>query len=197
MDRARITIRAMRADDAAAVSRVADSSAGSDYYSTGEVLATLARAQAPSGRALAYVAVAEGEGVVGFRFTLAPGTWSHGRGRGLSPQRWPAPIERTGYFLSCFINPAWTGRGIGQTLARQALEDLRVEGALAVVAHCWKESPHGSSMRYLERLGFEPVDEHPDYWIEVDYVCAVDGKPCRCTAVEMVLRIGVGADQKV
>jgi len=29
------------------------------------------------------------------------------------------------------------------------------------------------------------VIEHPLYWIDVDYECTRDGKPCRCTAIEM------------
>ena len=68
-----------------------------------------------------------------------------------------------------------------------ALADLKASGARAVVAHSWKESPHGSSLRYLTRLGFEAVAEHPEYWVDVDYTCALDGKPCRCTAIEVVL----------
>ncbi len=181
-----VSVRAMRTTDAVAVSRVADRAAGVGYYSDSEVLATLARSRAGTRRPLAYVAETEAGVIVGFRFALAPGTWSRGRGPGLSPERWPAAQELAGYFLSCFIMPGWTGRGIGRLLAGRALGDLRANGARAVVAHCWKESPHGSSRRYLERLGFRAVGEHPDYWVDVDYVCAVDGRPCRCTAIEMV-----------
>ena len=68
-------------------------------------------------------------------------------------------------------------------MARWALDDLRASGAGFVLTHSWKESPHGSSRRYLEKLGFRVVAEHVDYWAEVDYVCRRDGKPCRCTAL--------------
>ena len=58
----------------------------------------------------------------------------------------------------------------------------------AVVAHSWKESPNNSSMKYLEKLGFLPVGEHPLFWSEVDYDCTRCGKPpCQCTATEMIL----------
>ena len=71
-------------------------------------------------------------------------------------------------------------------MARASLADLARLGARGVVTHSWKESPRGSSRRYLERLDFRVVAEHADYWINVDYTCSLDGRPCRCTALEMV-----------
>ena len=100
---------------------------------------------------------------------------------------WPAPLSETAYFQSCFVDPARMGQGIGRRLAHRALADLKAAGARAVVAHSWKESPHGSPLRYLNRLGFDAVAEHLEYWANVDYSCARDGRPCRCTAIEVVL----------
>lgn len=171
--------------DAAAVAALADVLIGQDYYPSAQVITDLERSTI-DGRPLSYVAEASGL-LVGFRFTLPPGRWEHGRGRGLTPDAWPAPLAEAGYFQSCFVDRAMTGRGIGQRLARRALADLVRCGARCVVAHSWKESPHGSSARYLRRLGFQAVAEHPHYWRDVDYLCSgCWKKPCVCTALEMV-----------
>ena len=183
---AAIDIRTLHASDAGAVSALADRLVGLDYYPVALVEDYLLRATTPAATT-AYVAWA-GDRLVGFRFAFPPGRWSAGRGRGLTPSRWPHPLADAAYFQSCFVDRACMGQGIGQRLARQAIADLRRIGARAIVAHSWKESPHDSSRRYLSRLGFVEVDEHPGYWAEVDYLCSgCSQRPCVCTALEMVL----------
>ena len=179
-------IRRMLPADAPAVAALADRLIGVDYYPVDQITADLARSTVDS-TALCYVAEL-GDRLVGFRLTFPPGRWSSGRGKaGLTPERWPAPLASAGYFQSCFVDPAVTGRGIGRRLGQRALDDLRRCGARLAVAHSWKESPHGSSMRYLTRLGFTPVTEHPHYWAEVDYLCSgCRLRPCICTAIEMI-----------
>jgi predicted N-acetyltransferase YhbS len=180
-----VTIRAMTSADSAAVSALADRLVGDAYYTPEIVDETLRRAT-QEGQVYAYVAEGE-EGLMAFRFVLPPGHWDHGRGSALAPERWPAALTETAYFQSCFVAHEVMGQGIGRRLGHRALADLKASGARAVVAHSWKESPHGSSLRYLSRLGFMPVAEHAEYWVDVDYTCALDGKPCRCTAIEVVL----------
>jgi ribosomal protein S18 acetylase RimI-like enzyme len=180
----------MRSGDAPAVSGLADRLIGWGYYPPELVLADLERSIGARGVVCSHVAeLADQPGcpLVGFRIALPPGSWQRGRGRGLKPSAWPAPLEACGYFQSAFVATEHTGRGIGPEMARMALDALRACGARAVVTHCWKESPHGSSQKYLERLGFVAVAEHPEYWVDVDYVCSLDGKPCHCTSIEMVL----------
>lgn len=180
------TLRAMTLADAEAVSHLADRLAGLDYYPPDLVRAYVDRATTATATT-AYVAELDGR-MVAFRFAFPPGRWSAGRGRGLSPALWPHPLGATAYFQSCFVDPACTGHGLGGALAQLALDDLRSLGARAVVAHSWKESPHDSSRRYLSRLGFVEVGEHPGYWAEVDYLCSgCRTRPCTCTALEMVL----------
>jgi len=180
-----VEIRAMQPQDVIPVSSLADRLVGDAYY-TPEIVSETREQSRFKGKIFSYVALSRGE-VVAFRFVLPPGRWEHGRGSGLAPARWTAPLEETAYFQSCFVDHAVMGQGIGRRLAHRALEDLKRAGTRAVVAHSWKESPHGSSLRYLTRLGFEPVAEHPEYWVDVDYTCSLDGKPCRCTAIEVVL----------
>lgn len=183
-----VTIRAMRPSDAPAVEALATRVIGPGYYPAATVLEYLERSTV-GGVVCSHVALAGGQ-VVAFRFALPPGRWDSGRGQGLHPERWPAPLEQCAYFQSSYVDDRWMGHGIGRRMAAAALDALRALGARAVVTHSWKESPHGSSFRYLSRLGFVAVAELPDYWAEVDYVCRLDGKPCRCTAIEMVLELG-------
>jgi ribosomal protein S18 acetylase RimI-like enzyme len=171
--------------DADAIQGLADRVIGPGYYPRATVLDYLERSTAKDGSVVAHVAHA-GERLIGFRFALPPGNWDGGRGAGLFPDRWPAPVARSGYFQSAFLDPEFTGRGVGKRMARRALDDLAALGAEGVVTHSWKESPHNSSARYLTALGFEVVAEIPEYWRDVDYTCVLDGKPCLCTALEMV-----------
>lgn len=184
-----IAIRTMTDADVDAVSALGDVCIGPGYYPPETVREYIARSTAADGTVLAYVAERDGA-LLGFRFVLPPGEWSHGRGKGLSPQAWPAPIEAAGYFQSCFVHPDAMGSGVGGRLAHRALDDLRALGARIVVSHSWKQSPHNSSLRYLKRLGFRVVAEHPLYWSEIDYHCKRCGPPpCLCTALEVVLEL--------
>ena len=185
-----IAYRSMLLADADQISSLADVLVGTGYYPPETVRSYLERSTA-NGLVLSYVATAESQ-IVAFRFTFAPGRWDSGRGKGLTVDRWPTALEKTGYFQSCFVDDAYMGKGIGRELASRSIGALREARAEAVVAHCWKESPHNSSFRYLSKLGFEAVAEYPGYWSEIDYVCRLDGQPCQCTAIEMVKDLIVG-----
>lgn len=180
-----VAIRPMRPGDADAVAALAEHLIGPGYYPPETVLEYLARSTV--GDVVCSHVAHVGERLVGFRFALPPGRWEEGRGLGLHPERWPAPLERCAYFQSSYVDDAFAGRRIGRRMALEAIAALKRLGAAAIVTHSWKESPHGSSLRYLTRLGFVAVAELPAYWSEVDYVCRLDGKPCLCTAIEMVL----------
>ena len=175
----------MQASDTEAVAALADVLVGLGYYPPS--LVDEYRLRSTDGEHVQSWVAVDGEAIVAFRFTFPPGRWSEGRGRGLTPESWPAPLEEAAYFQSCFVAEDYMGHGLGRRLANASIDALRANGASLVVAHSWKESPHNSSFRYLTRLGFQPVIEHPKYWFDVDYVCKLDGKPCRCTAIEMVL----------
>lgn len=185
MTAARVDVRRMAPTDATAVAALADRLIGDGYYPAETILADLERSRVGD-RALCYVAESN-DRLVGFRITFPPGQWSSGRGTGLTPAAWPAPLDRAGYFQSCFVDRSMTGHGIGRRLSSMALADLAECGAELVVGHVWKESPHNSSLRYVTRLGFRPVAEHPRYWAEVDYLCSgCRQRPCLCTAIEVI-----------
>ena len=128
--------------------------------------------------------------ILGVRFTYPPGRWSRGKGEGLNPSRWPHPIEQTAYFQSLFLSDKVQGQGWGSKLSNASIGILKTVGARGAVCHSWKESPFNSSSKYLEKMGFQKIAEHPLYWQHVDYNCTRCLKPpCQCTAVEMYLDI--------
>ena len=179
-------IRAIERKDLAAVKIFADRAIGSGYYSLEELETLFMRSQSVDGQVFSLVLVDEGGQIRGIRITYPPGKWEKGKGQGLCPELWRTPFNRTAYFQSLFVDPALTGQGYGRKLSSRSLELLKASGAQAVVCHSWRESPNDSSGRYLRSLGFELVKSHPMYWNEVDYQCTRCGKPCVCTADEMI-----------
>jgi len=132
----------------------------------------------------------DGDKIHGVRITYPQGQWSHGKGQGLSQSLWPYPLSQTAYFQSLFLDEVAQGQGWGVQLSKKAIEVLRDLGSRGVVCHSWKESPHNSSAKYLQKLGFIVLAEHPLYWKDVDYKCTRCGQPpCQCTALEMYLRL--------
>ena len=181
-----ILVREMTPRDAPHVSSLADVLIGPGYYPVSQVLETLEQSTQGS-TVCSHVAVRrDDETLLGFRFALPPGRWRHGRGEGLSPHLWPVALERCAYFQSSYVAFEARGKGIGPRMAEAAVRSLRELGAQAIITHSWKESPNNSSLRYLTRLGFRAVTEYPGYWSQVDYICWLDGKPCQCTAIEMI-----------
>lgn len=188
-----LTIRELRRDDLAAVKEFTDRAIGRNYYSLDELERIFERSLAPGGERptmCSLVLENAAGGIQAIRITYPPGRWEKGKGKGLSPTLWDAPFAQTAYFQSLFVDPALTGQGWGKRLSERAIEILRGLGAAAIVCHSWKESPHDSSGRYLRGLGFRTVATHPLYWKDVDYVCTRCGKPCLCTAEEMILPLG-------
>lgn len=179
-------IRPMTQADLPAIKRFTDHAIGANYYSDQELGEILKRSES-NGRDYSLVLEDEIGAIRGVRITYPPGKWTHGKGKGLTPEKWKVQKSETAYFQSLFVDPELTGHGWGKKLSSAALKMLKEElGAKAVVCHSWKESPHDSSGRYLRGLGFEVVATHPLYWKDVDYICTRCGKPCLCTAEEMI-----------
>lgn len=180
-----LTAREIRESDISAMQAFCDRAIGTNYYSEADLRDILRRSRADNGVMCSFVLL-KGDQVMGVRFTYPQGKWQKGKGQGLRPDLWRAPVKDVGYFQSLFLADEIQGQGWGQKLSNASLEALRAAGAKAVVTHAWCESPHDSSRRYLAKLGFELVASHPRYWYEVDYECTRCGKPCVCTAEEMI-----------
>ena len=182
-----LVIRELRESDIEGVTRFADKAIGDSYYSVPEVRDIYERSQ-KNGVMCSFVLVREmnDREILGIRLSYPAGKWQKGKGKGLRPELWQAPEDAVAYFQSLFLAPEIQGKGVGQKLSLASLEALKKTGAKAVVCHAWRESPHDSSRRYLQKLGFATVAVHPKYWFDVDYVCPRCGKPCVCTAEEMI-----------
>lgn len=181
-------IRAMQSSDLPQVKSFTDRAIGMNYYALDE-LAGIFERSSKEGRCASLVLVSKTNEVFGVRLSYPPGNWESGKGRGLCPQRWRVGLNETAYFQSLFIDPALTSQGWGKKMSLLSISILKSMGAKAVVTHSWRESPEDSSGRYLRSLGFEHIQSHPLYWFEVDYQCTRCGKPCVCTADEMILYI--------
>ncbi|MCB0384083.1 MAG: GNAT family N-acetyltransferase [Bdellovibrionales bacterium] len=165
-----------------------DLNIGARYYSS-EDFHKIYDLSCHHGRSKSFVLVDRtSDQIFGVRVTYPPPRWLQLETVPLYTDKWNVPPESVAYFKSLFISSTLQGKGWGPRLSQASLQDLRAMECQAVVAHSWKESPNNSSMKYLEKLGFLPVGEHPLFWSEVDYDCTRCGKPpCQCTATEMIL----------
>lgn len=168
------------------VSQFTDIEIGKNYYSLEELYENQKKSMTTDGLLTSFVLTDDTDQIMGLRLAYPPGRWASGKGSKLHPEKWPFQLSEAGYFQSLFLSPLAQGKGFGPKLSAKSIEIFKKVGARGIVTHCWKESPNNSSLKYLEKLNFKTVAEHPDYWIDVDYICSRDGKPCRCTALEMV-----------
>lgn len=188
-------IRPLTASDLVQLRAFTDREIGAGYYSTTELEDIFQRSQ--HGSTMCSLLLCDERGLIqGVRFSFAPGHWSKGKGQGICPEKWPHPLTQTAYFQSLFLARRAQRQGWGGRLSTESIVLLARTGAKGVVCHSWKESPHGSSTRYLQKLGFRAIAEHPDYWKEVLYNCTVCLKPpCRCTAIEMYLDLAAPSQE--
>ncbi|PWU18742.1 MAG: GNAT family N-acetyltransferase [Bdellovibrio sp.] len=182
-----MNIRPVRRDDLPAIKGFTDREIGANYYSTAELELMFERSRLGDTRCTLILEDESGE-IRGIRITYPPGQWEHGKGEGLKPELWPFDLKSTAYFQSLFIAGDLRGQGWGGRMSAAAIRLLREAGVKGIVCHSWKESPNNSSTRYLQKLGFQMIAEHKEYWRNVNYQCTRCGNPpCRCTAQEMYL----------
>lgn len=176
--------------DVQAVQIFTDAEIGKGYYSVDELLENQKKSVAAHGTICSFLLIDEATDTVkGLRLAFPPGNWSHGKGGQLRADLWPFPIEQTAYFQSLFLARDVQGHGWGPRLSQESITAFKKLHARGIATHSWLQSPNNSSVKYLEKMGFKKIIEHPLYWVNVDYVCTLDGKPCRCTAVEMYLTL--------
>ena len=173
-------------DDIENVKKFTDVTVGKGYYTIEELIENQKKSVALSGEISSFVLVDEkNTEIFGLRLAYPPNNWNHGKGGQLRPDLWSTPLNKTAYFQSLFVSPKLQGQGWGPKLSQASINVFKKLGASGIVAHCWKESPNNSSLRYLQKMGFTPIIEHPNYWVNVNYICTRDGYPCHCTAIEM------------
>ncbi|PIT98736.1 MAG: GNAT family N-acetyltransferase [Bdellovibrionales bacterium CG10_big_fil_rev_8_21_14_0_10_45_34] len=168
-----------------AVKEFTDAQIGNGYFSESK-LADIIERSTSNGECASFILLTEDLQVVGVRLTLAPGNWIDTKRSKVSPHLWNVSKSKVGYFQSLFLHPSVQGIGWGSHLSNMSIDVLRSQGAKAIVAHSWVESPQDSSRRYLKRNGFQTVATHKEYWKDVKYECTRDGYPCLCTAEEMI-----------
>ena len=128
--------------------------------------------------------------IVGLRLSFAPGNVLSEFKNGLTTNKWNVPPETVGYFKSLFISEEFQAMGLGKKLSQASIETLKKMGAKAVLCHSWNESPNNSSRRYLDKMGFIPIETHPKFWNHIDYDCTrCAPNRCICDATEMILYI--------
>ena len=184
-----VFIRPLEESDLKSVQLFTDRWIGKDYYSYSELQDAFKKGN--QGALNASFIALSGDDVVGVRLTYAPGTWIESSTeifkKGLSTKEWKVPSPKMGYFKSLFVHGDFQGKGIGKVLSNKALSILKEMGAEAVLCHSWMESPENSSQRYLLKMGFQKIKEHPKFWYEIDYFCPRCGPSrCVCTAGEMI-----------
>ncbi len=178
-------IRELERRDLEKVKAFTDIGIGKNYFSIQELNESFEKSSLQN-IMCSFVLVDDENQIKGLRLAYPPGAWSKGKGNKLRPDLWKVPIEKVAYFQSLFLSDEAQGLGFGPKLSEAAISAFKKLGAQAVVTHAWKESPNNSSIKYLSRFGFESIATHLQYWIDVDYECSLDGKPCRCTAEEMI-----------
>ncbi len=178
-------IRELEFKDIPAVKSFTDVTIGKGYFSVAELEENFKKSIA--GDVMCSFVLAEGEVIYGLRLAYPPGLWTKGKGKKLRSDLWKVPQDKAAYFQSLFLADSVQGQGWGPELSAASIAAFKKLHTEAIVTHAWKESPNNSSIRYLTKQGFESVATHPEYWIDVDYECVLDGKPCRCTAEEMIL----------
>jgi hypothetical protein len=134
---------------------------------------------------IAYDNSTSNKKVIGVRLSFAPGEkWQNIPQ--LSPELWQVPRSTVSYFKSLFVSDEYQGKGLGKLLSLKSLEVMKLLGGRAIICHSWLESPNNSSQKYLEKIDFKKVTFWPNFWKEIDYYCTRCGKPCVCTACEMI-----------
>lgn len=166
-----------------------DQQIGKNYYSAEEMVQNQKKSVALTGEITSFILLDADQRIQGLRLAYPAGNWAHGKGNKLRPELWPFTLEKSAYFQSLFIADIARGYGFGPMMSQKSISVFKRLGNLGVITHCWKESPDNTSFKYLSSFGFQTVVEHPLYWIDVDYECTRDGKPCRCTAIEMSYKL--------
>jgi ribosomal protein S18 acetylase RimI-like enzyme len=136
-----------------------------------------------------FVALDDENNLLGFRTSYAAQQWPIDKW--CTPSQWPVLPSQMAYFKCIAIEPSAQGKGIGPKLLQASINALRQQGALAGVAHLWKQSPGNGAVKYFTKAGGELIKIHDERWLENcindGYTCTLCGNKCQCQAAEMAL----------
>jgi len=135
-----------------------------------------------------FVALYQGD-VVGFRLTYAHSQWQ--RDSWCTPSKWPVAESHVCYFKCNTVSPHMQGTGIGSALLRLSIQQAKLQGAEAGLAHIWLASPGNSAFKYFSKNGGVLINKHPGKWRQASiyegYDCPVCVDYCECEGAEMML----------
>jgi GNAT superfamily N-acetyltransferase len=134
-----------------------------------------------------FVAI-EGEQLIGFRLTCAPGQWQ--QDQWCTVDSWGFDFAQVCYFKSNTIAESARGRGLGGQLLTASTGAVIAQGAKAGVSHLWQQSPNNAAVRYFTKAGGKLIKHHPQRWHQRytgQYKCVLCGDDCHCVACEMLM----------
>ena len=126
--------------------------------------------------------------LIGYRITFSAGLWDIDQW--CSTQLWNIDPKKVCYFKCNTLAEGFRGLGIGPELLALSAQAAQKQGALAGIAHLWKQSPGNSAVNYFTKCGARYIDTHPSRWNEDSqngYICTLCGNDCHCDAQEMLL----------
>ena len=169
------------------VIQLANAVHGDNYLNTG-LLSVMSQQGIKNGINASFVAVDINEKLMGYRISFAAGQWQPDSW--CSEKLWPVALNDMAYFKSVSVDPSMRGKGIASALLRRSVQALQLQGALAGIAHIWRESPGNAAERYFSQAGAKVLKVHPNRWQHLSaqgYICPCCGSLCCCSAAEMVL----------
>lgn len=182
-----INIRPLAADDFNAVIAMGNLVHGDNYLDQASMQAIYQRGL-KLGLNASFVAY-DGQRLVGFRLTYAPGNWEIDHW--CTPNAWRVTADQCCYFKCNTIDSDYRQQGIGSRLLRCSAEIARQQGATAGISHVWMQSPGNAAFGYFCKSGGHLVNTHADRWnddcITDGYICTICGNDCHCDAGEMIL----------
>jgi ribosomal protein S18 acetylase RimI-like enzyme len=132
-----------------------------------------------------------GSRIIGFSVMYAPGRWAPDEF--CTVTKWSKSPELCAYYKVACIIPEFQNHGVAGMLSRMAIEIARKQGAHAIIAHVWLNSPNNASLRLVERLGGMTIGVHKKRWyresVEKGWRCSRCGNPCACDAAEVEIKL--------
>ncbi len=159
-----------------------------DLYLTDESIAVIHQLGLSDDLNASFVAY-NGDKLVGFRLTYAPGAWPIDQW--CTTADWPYENDKVCYFKCNTVDESCRGQGIGGMLLSRSIEVAKQQGATAGVAHIWMQSPGNSAFKYMTKAGGKVVKIHPERWLgnslNEGYHCVICNGVCHCDAAEMII----------